>query len=128
MKKIVTLLFTAIPFFSFAQNVGIGTISPLQKLHVNGGNFLIQEALLQTNSSPTAGQTVTMVNSSSILLPVTDSSNKIYDPGGAAGNYLANLSSGIFAGASTNCVGFEVTISSIGLGTGDSLVISELSL
>lgn len=128
MKKVILFVLVAVPFFSAAQNVGIGTLSPLQKLHVNGGNFLIQEALAQTSSSPTGGQTTTMVNSSSIVLPTADSTNKIYDPGGAAGNYLANLSGGIYVPASTNCVGFEVTINSIGLGTGDSLVISELSL
>lgn len=127
MRKGTLLLLMSIPFFLSAQNVGIGTLQPMQKLHVNGGNFLIQEALRQTGAAPSAGQTMSMLNAASTLLSTADSTNKIYDPGGPGSNYIANLSSGVFAGAAPNCVGFEVTIVSIGLGTGDSLVISELS-
>lgn len=128
MKKVVSLLIIILPLFSKAQNVGVGTLSPLEKLHVNGGNFLIQESLQQTSAAPTVGQTITMVNGLSISLNTADSVNKIYDPGGAGGNYLANLSSGVNVGFANYCVGFEVTIVSIDLGLGDSLIISEQSL
>lgn len=128
MKKVVLLLIIILPFFCKSQNVGIGTLSPLQKLHVDGGNFLIQEALKQTGAVPTAGQTHTMVTPGSLILPVSDSTYKIYDPGGAGGNYLSNTNSGAYIQSIFNCVGFEVTIVNIGLGTGDTLIISEQSL
>ena len=120
--------YLVLPIFSLAQNVGIGISSPLQKLHVNGGNFLIQEVLNQTNASPTAAQTFTTVNGLSLNLPVSDSIYKIYDPGGAGGNYLANLNTGVSVQSANYCVGFEVTIVNIGMGTGDTLIISEQSL
>lgn len=128
MKKVVSLLIIILPLFSKAQNVGVGTLSPLEKLHVNGGNFLIQEALQQTSAAPTAGQTHTMVTPGSLVLPASDSIYKIYDPGGAGGNYPLNVNSGAYVQSASYCVGFEVTIVNIGLGTGDTLVISEQSL
>ncbi len=37
----LTFVFTALPFCAFAQNVGIGTNDPQEKLHIINGNLLI---------------------------------------------------------------------------------------
>ncbi len=39
-KNLILLFFLAATFFTNAQNVGIGTTTPLQKLHVEGATFL----------------------------------------------------------------------------------------
>lgn len=127
MKKLLLLpVLSGLSILVHAQNVGIGTTTPLQKFHVNGGNFMITQTLTQTNTLPTPGQTYTLTNGQTLLYAASDSTGKIYDPGGPAGNYLANLTAATNIPAVANCVGFEVTINSINLGVGDSLIISEL--
>jgi len=50
MKKLLTLVFSSIPFLSFAQ-VGIGTTTPLEALHVAGSTSTIRiESLNDANS------------------------------------------------------------------------------
>lgn len=126
-KNLFLLCLVAASQFAQAQNVGVGIASPLQKMHVNGGNLLITQALSQTSSLPATGQTYTMVNGASTQYTAADSTGKMYDPGGPSANYIANLNAQINIPAATNCVGYEVTINTIDLGAGDSLVISELS-
>ncbi len=126
MKKQTCLIALLYPFFVNAQNVGIGINTPLQKLHVNGGNFVITQTLAQTNTIPTVVQTYTIVNAGVLNYTASDSTGKIFDPGGPSGNYIANLNAYVSIPPVANCVGFEVTINSIGLGNGDSLIISDL--
>jgi hypothetical protein len=108
-----------------AQNVGIGVKEPLEKLQVNG-NLLIQQPYRNTNTAPTAGQTKVMVNGLTISFPSSDSTGALYDPGGPAGNYLANMSASGVIIAGTNYA-IELTINDIDLNTGDSLIIKNNS-
>src|SRR5690349_21258183 len=73
-----------------AQNIGIGTTQPLNKLQVQG-NLLVTVASTATATPPTATQTKTMVNGNTVFLLNGDSTGIVYDPGGPVGNYLANL-------------------------------------
>ncbi|MES2777566.1 MAG: tail fiber domain-containing protein [Bacteroidota bacterium] len=127
MKKTLLLLYVLIfiPYFLFSQNVGIGTNEPFNKLQVQG-NLLVASPTTTANRAPGAAQTKTMVNASTIAFLNTDSTGIIYDPGGPAGNYLANMTANVNIPASTN-TGIEVSIESIDLGTGDSLIIKEYS-
>ncbi|MEO5499845.1 MAG: hypothetical protein ABIR31_00260, partial [Ginsengibacter sp.] len=56
MKKIHLLLFLFVPFFSIAQNVGIGTTTPEGKLHIKGSTdtsqLTIDANATQTNNHP----------------------------------------------------------------------------
>ncbi|MEO6868956.1 MAG: tail fiber domain-containing protein [Ginsengibacter sp.] len=56
MKKIHLLLFLFVPFFSIAQNVGIGTTTPAGKLHIKGSadtsQLTIDANATQTNYHP----------------------------------------------------------------------------
>ncbi len=126
MKKIPILLSAIfISQFVNAQNVGIGTAEPLNKLQVVG-NFLVNTPSTNTATAPTAAQTKTMINASNIVFQQIDSTGIIYDPGGATGNYLPNLNAtaGII---STSCVGIEIIFTSLQLGIGDSLIIKDAS-
>jgi hypothetical protein len=106
-----------------AQNVGIGTASPYSPLEVVG-DFTAHAVTQTSNAAPAAGQTYVLVNSNSISIPATDSVARIFDPGGQAGNYGANINA--IAGMTDDgiCLGYEMRIESINLGTGDSLVVS----
>lgn len=105
-----------------AQNVGIGTAEPYNKLQVNG-NFAVTTPAISTNTAPTVAQTKTMVNAATISFAVADSTGRIYDPGGPAGNYIANITA--YASIAASGIGIEVTAESMNLGAGDSLIIKE---
>ncbi|MBL0155275.1 MAG: hypothetical protein IPP93_18110 [Chitinophagaceae bacterium] len=126
MKKIIVLLI-AIHLLNHlqAQNIGIGTPEPTNKLHING-NLLVNTPSAATSSSPAVAQTKTMVNAATISFAATDSTGRIYDPGGPSGNYNANTLANAFIDYNfPGCFGIEITAESMQLGTGDSLFISE---
>lgn len=128
MKMIICLLLIATSLGTTlvsAQNIGIGTTEPLNKLHING-NLLVNTPTTSTSTAPTAGQTKTMVNASTIIFTSSDSTGRIYDPGGPSGNYNANLLANVDISTSSN-IGIEITVESMQLGAGDSLIISEFS-
>ncbi len=126
-KTIILLLFIAAQKTSVAQNVGIGTTEPMNKLQVQG-NLLVTTPTTVTNIAPTVAQTKTMVNNSTITFLNTDSTGRIYDPGGPSGNYLANMIAyASFDGFGTSIIGIEITAEAMALGTGDSLIIKETS-
>lgn len=111
-----------------AQNVGIGTTDPRSKLHTVG-NILINAPMTQTSAAPLPGQTQTMVNGTNISINGSDSTARIYDPGGAAGNYNSNLAAtAIIGNTLSNAVGIEITLEDVELGTGDSLIIHDVTL
>jgi hypothetical protein len=123
MKKQLLFITLLLPLFATAQNVGIGTSTPANKLTVNG-NLVVTQATTATNTPPTVAQTKTMVNASIYNYTAADSTGRFYDPGGPSGNYLANLTSQIGVSAGGNA-GILVVIESIELGTGDSLIITD---
>ncbi len=110
---------------SFAQNVGIGTAEPSNKLQVHG-SLVVTEPTTTTSTSPAAAQIKTMVNASTITFPTTDSTGRIYDPGGAAGNYIPNLTANANINGTTSS-GFEITLENIDLASGDSLIIKQFA-
>ncbi|NOT52168.1 MAG: hypothetical protein HOP10_12920 [Chitinophagaceae bacterium] len=121
-----------IPFFALAvslihnlaaQNVGIGTTEPQNKLQVHG-SLLVTVPVSSTSTPPTAGQTHTLINGNSFNFQTSDATGRVYDPGGPAGNYLANLTANAFFPGLTN-PGVELTVESMDLGTGDSLIIKS---
>jgi len=124
MKRILVLSIVCLLLctsWSWSQNVGIGTAEPGNKLQVTG-NFLVNQPYVATNTAPTMDQTKTMVNNIPIVYTANDSTGRFFDPGGPNGNYVSNLNAemGIQTGPG---IGIEITIESIGLGTGDSLII-----
>jgi Chaperone of endosialidase/Head domain of trimeric autotransporter adhesin len=127
MKKIVLFLLILVSYkVVTAQYVGIGTNSPLNQLQVNG-SFLVTKPVISTNAAPAPAQMKTMINASTISFFSGDSTGRIYDPGGPAGNYIANLTANasIFSGGGVLAI--EITAESMDLGTGDSLFIRENS-
>lgn len=62
-------------------NVGIGTTDPFNKLQVQG-NLVVNAPSIATATAPTAAQSKTMINASTVTFPVSDSTGRIYDPGG----------------------------------------------
>lgn len=122
LKIYIILLLAACTGGSMAQNVGIGTNEPYNKLHVVG-NIVVTGTTVSTITAPTAAQTKTMINGTTTFFLESDSTGKIYDPGGPTGDYLPNLTSEIFIpDANTNeDIGVEIVIEAIQLGTGDSL-------
>ncbi len=125
MKKITTLFVLLVLVYNVhAQNVGVGTKTPLANLEVQG-NLLVQQQLLLTNSLPTIAQNYTMVNGSTSNTNVADSIGRIYDPSGT-GNYIPNLQSAITVQNNT-ATGIQITIEDIDLNTGDSLIIVNTS-
>lgn len=126
MKRILVLsivyLILCTPW-SWSQNVGIGTTEPGNTLQVTG-NFLVNQPYVTTNTAPTMGQTKTMINNSTILYAQSDSTGRFFDPGGPNADYISNLVANANIFTAANSMGIEVTIESIGLGTGDSLILS----
>ena len=105
------------------ENVGIGTDKPVNKLHVAGA-FLVNEPFIQTNELPTPLQTMTMINGSSSIFSDSDSTGRLFDPGGPSGNYIDNLSSETQIRYNSGYKGVSITIEDIDLNIGDSLIIS----
>ena len=116
MKKIHLFTCMLALFFSgtniIAQNVGIGTTEPVNKLQVQG-SLLITTPTVATSTAPTAAQIKNMVNASTISYVAADSTGRIYDPGGPGGNYLPNLVANAEILSAANCIGIEVTFESI---------------
>lgn len=119
----ITLLISS--FIATAQNVGIGTTEPTNKLQV-AGNILVSQPSVNTVTAPVPGQTKTMINGSTVSFVAGDSTGRLYDPGGPAGNYIDNLNATCFISGATQ-LGVLLTIESINLETGDSLLIKITS-
>jgi hypothetical protein len=113
-------------FNSNAGNVGIGNNEPLNKLQVSG-NFLVSAPATATSTAPTAAQEKTILNNSTLIFLSTDSTGRIYDPGGPLGNYLPNLLGYANINPATQSTGIELIAESLQLGTGDSLIIREFA-
>jgi Chaperone of endosialidase/Head domain of trimeric autotransporter adhesin len=127
MKKFFFFLLTIVLHNSVtAQNVGIGTAEPYNKLQVNG-SLLVTVPTTSTNTAPTAAQIKTIINGSTVSFVAGDSTGRIYDPGGPAGNYLANLTGFTLINAGSVGSGIEITVESMNLAGGDSLIIKETS-
>ncbi len=109
-----------------AQNVGIGTTEPFNKLHLVG-NLLVNTPTIATRSVPTAAQIKTMPGLGTLtFLLNTDSTGRLYDSGGPAGNYGIDHDGKATIAASTNTA-IELTVETMDLNTGDSLIIKESS-
>jgi Chaperone of endosialidase/Head domain of trimeric autotransporter adhesin len=89
------------------------------------GYLLVNTPTFATNTVPTPAQNKTMINATTVVIGLSDSTSRIYDPGGPSGNYLANLTAYASVDASGGTVGIEVTVETMQLGTGDSLIIKE---
>lgn len=124
-----TLLFCAVLSIAglnfdpaFAQNIGIGIKEPLNKLQV-AGNFLVNAPYVSTASLPTPAQTKTMINGMFVSFLISDSTGRLYDPGGPSGDYIANLIAYATIYSEPEVIGMEITFEDIDLGAGDSLII-----
>jgi hypothetical protein len=113
--------------YSQAQNVGIGTSAPFEKLDVKGNLFIRQESV-QSSSSPDAAHTFPITGE--MTLSVYDSVYRFYDPGGT-GNYAPNTVAGLimldsaFTGGE-QIGGLEINFELIDLGVGDSLYVYDM--
>lgn len=124
-KLTLVILSQAATVCNFAQNVGIGTTQPMNKLDVVG-SLLINAPLSITPTPPTPAQTYTMVNGINIYTTFGDSTGRIYDPGGPAGNYVSNLSATLgIEDPGNSGVALEITLEDVELGTGDSLILKD---
>lgn len=127
MRKFVLILSAIVIGCSAkTQNVGIGTTEPYNKLQVSG-SLLVNVPTTSTNTTPTAAQIKTIINGSTVSFVAGDSTGRIYDPGGPAGNYLANLMGFTLINAGSVGSGIEITVESMNLAGGDSLIIKETS-
>jgi hypothetical protein len=109
-----------------AQNVGIGTTEPMNKMHIVG-SLLVNTPTSATSTPPTAAQTKNMpgLGTQTFLLS-TDSTGRLYDSGGPAGNYGIDHDGKVTIPFSSN-IAIEVTVETMDLNTGDSLIIKESS-
>ena len=123
-KLLLMAVFSMYFLNSQSQNVGIGTANPQNKLQVNG-NLLITAPTTATNTAATAAQVKNMTNGGTINFPAADSTGRIYDPGGPAGNYTANQTATADINEVSNAIGFEVSIESIDLSSADSLIFKD---
>jgi hypothetical protein len=125
MKLLSCFLFLFSATNGYAQNIGIGTVSPVASLDVNG-SFKVSASYLGATKLPTVAQTFTMINAATQNMLSADSIARVFDPGGPAGNYIANLNSIFIANANFNPGSYlELQIESVDLGTGDSLIIHD---
>jgi trimeric autotransporter adhesin len=127
MKKITTLLLLMIVHQCImAQNVGVGTGEPMNKLHIVG-NLLVNTPTSATGTPPTAAQTKTMPGLGTLaFLLSTDSTGRLYDAGGPGGNYGIDHDGKATIASSTN-IAIEVKVETMDLNTGDSLIIKTSS-
>jgi len=110
-----------------AQNVGVGTKEPLNNFHAEG-SFLVTIPTTGTILPPRPDQTKTMLNNTTLASTYSDSTYRLYDPGGPTGNYSGNLQCFfIFQQLDLSSAAVEVVVESMDLGTGDSLIIKESS-
>lgn len=129
IKKTV-LIFCALivsAWYGQAQNVSIGTTTAPEKLTVNG-NLLVQLQTITSTSSPGSANTFSLGSIS--VLYATDSSYRVYDPGGT-GNYPPNtdvvtqiIDSAFFS--QNQPAGLELSFELIDLGVGDTLAVIDL--
>jgi Head domain of trimeric autotransporter adhesin/Chaperone of endosialidase len=128
MKKIflfITLLIAA-QKMTMAQNVGIGTTEPMNKMHIVG-SLLVNTPTSATSTPPTAAQTKNMpgLGTQTFLLS-TDSTGRLYDSGGPSGNYGIDHDGKVTIALAFN-IAIEVTAETMDLSIGDSLIIKESS-
>lgn len=127
MRQLTALLLTLSTCIGLqAQNVGIGTNEPYNKLQV-AGSLLVSVPTISTSTAPTAVQQKTILNGSTVSFTLADSTGRIYDPGGPAGNYLANLTGFVLINSGPVGSGIEITAEAMNLAGGDSLIIKETS-
>ena len=107
-----------------AQNVGIGTTKPLNKLQV-AGNLLVNEPLNETATPPTANQTKTLVNGTTITFYDADSTGRIYDPGGPTNNYIDGLNASVQFNLSYSSAGILLVVEDMDLAPGDSVLVRD---
>jgi Head domain of trimeric autotransporter adhesin/Chaperone of endosialidase len=127
MKKIISIvLFVTLSNWLFAQNTGIGTTEPMNKLHI-AGSLLVNTPTSATSTAPTVAQTKTMPGlGTQTFLIGTDSTGRLYDSGGPSGNYGIDHDGKVTIASSSN-IAIEVTAETMDLDIGDSLIIKESS-
>ncbi len=112
--------------YSSAQNVGIGTNEPFNKMHIIG-SLLVNTPTSITSTPPTGAQIKNMPGLGTLaFLLNTDSTGRLYDAGGPAGNYGIDHDGKATIASSTN-IAIEMTAETMDLSTGDSLIIKESS-
>ena len=125
MKILITCHALFITASVIGQNVGIGNANPVTKLDVSG-SLKVSAEYISSSTAPTAAQTYNMVNASTLSMANTDSVGRIYDPGGPAGNYNANLTANFRINTNSTAMShLAVLIENINLGTGDSLILYD---
>jgi hypothetical protein len=129
MKKVFLILLLCPGIKIMAQNFGINTSDPRNALHVVG-SILSTSPTIASTTPPTPAKTFTLVNNTNSFVFDNDSVAHCYDPGGPSGNYLPNLIAWLIVEGTpyNTAVGIEVTIESVQLGTGDSIIIRETGL
>ncbi len=110
--------------------IGINTdynlYPPKQGIQANG-SLLIHQELAYTNTAPTVAQTHTMNNLPSFYTSIlTDSTLRVFDPGGANNPYFNNGQGNVIF-QSTGGVQLSFNAADFGIGAGDTLWISESS-
>ncbi|HRD56668.1 MAG TPA: tail fiber domain-containing protein [Ferruginibacter sp.] len=125
MKKLlIFFLLLSISKYDLAQNVGIGTAEPFNKLDVLG-NLMVTAPTTATSTAPTATQTKNMPGLGTLtFLGSSDSTGRLYDSGGPSGNYGIDHDAKATIASSTN-IAIEMTAETMDLNTGDSLIIKE---
>jgi hypothetical protein len=99
--------------------------TPLSGLSVTG-NLLIQPKVVASNTPPTAAQTLTMNNTSSLQsISSNDSVGRIFDPGGQNVNYFNNMQGNYIVLGATNGLGTTLSFNKadFGIAPGDTLWI-----
>lgn len=126
MNKIILFISLAVSVQSLhAQNVGIGTTEPQNKLQVQG-SLLVTAPTTATNTAPTAAQTKNMPGLGTLaFMTNTDSTGRLYDSGGPGGNYGIDHDGKATIASNGFCVGIEVTVEAMDINRGDSLIIKE---
>jgi hypothetical protein len=93
------------------------------------GSLLIQQPANYSKSLPTAAQTITMNNTGTLQIPAnTDSTGRIFDPGGAGTNYFNNMQGNLnipLPVLQITGINFSFNANDFGLATGDTLWFSK---
>lgn len=126
IKLTLVVLLQAATIQGIAQNIGIGTKEPFNKLQVQG-SLLVTTPTISTSTPPTIAQTKTLPGLGTLaFLLSTDSTGRLYDAGGPSGNYGIDHDAKATIASSSN-IAIEVTAETMDLNTGDSLIIKESS-